>query len=187
MIKIKFWALSVIPAPSICRSLICSFYGPYHNDSWSGRQGNVKVRLNPVKKIPLNPPLIKWDLMFTPLIKGALIFPPFEKGVGGILKLKAFHIRIIILDATLTQPWYGRYYKTLQTSFLSNGPSFSQPGWLFRREHFLQIPVHLCGNRYVHYFDLTGFYLLRDSVQLFNNLGRDCFVEFHEIDGPTGE
>ena len=33
-------------------------------------QGYVKVRLNPVKKIPLNPPLIKGDL----------IFPPFEKG-----------------------------------------------------------------------------------------------------------
>jgi hypothetical protein len=32
-------------------------------------QENVKVRLNPVKKIPLNPPLIKGDL----------IFPSFEK------------------------------------------------------------------------------------------------------------
>jgi hypothetical protein len=31
------------------------------------RQGNVKVRLNPVKKIPLNPPLIKGDLRFSPL------------------------------------------------------------------------------------------------------------------------
>ena len=34
------------------------------------RQGNVKVRLNPVKKIPLNPPLIKRDLRFSPLCKG---------------------------------------------------------------------------------------------------------------------
>jgi hypothetical protein len=39
------------------------------DESYRG-QGNVKVRLNPVKKIPLNPPLIKGDL----------IFPPFEKG-----------------------------------------------------------------------------------------------------------
>jgi len=54
-------------------------------------QKNVKVRLNPFKKIPLNPPLIKGDL----------IFPSFEKGgVGGILKLKAFHTKITILYAT---------------------------------------------------------------------------------------
>jgi hypothetical protein len=45
--------------------------------------GNVKVRLNPVKKIPLNPPLIKGDLMFTPLRRGDVILPPFEKGVRG--------------------------------------------------------------------------------------------------------
>ena len=43
-------------------------------------QGNVKVRLNTVKKIPRNPPLIKGKLMFTPFINGGLIFPPFEKG-----------------------------------------------------------------------------------------------------------
>ena len=36
-----------------------------------------------------------------PLIKGDLIFSPFERGgVGGILKLKAFHIKITILYAT---------------------------------------------------------------------------------------
>ncbi len=45
-------------------------------------QGNVKVRLNPVKKILLNPPL--------------------KRGVGGILKSKVFHIKIIMLDVTLT-------------------------------------------------------------------------------------
>jgi hypothetical protein len=32
--------------------------------------------LNPVKKIPLNPPLIKGDLMFTPLIRGGLNISP---------------------------------------------------------------------------------------------------------------
>jgi hypothetical protein len=51
-------------------------------------QGNVKVRLNPVKKIPLKPPLIKGDLTFTPLTKGALIFPPFEKGGRGDFETK---------------------------------------------------------------------------------------------------
>jgi hypothetical protein len=54
--------------------------------------------LNPVKKIPLNPPLIKGDLMFTPLIRGDLmftrlirgnlIFPPFEKGGRGDFETK---------------------------------------------------------------------------------------------------
>jgi hypothetical protein len=33
-------------------------------------QGNVKIKLNPVKKIPLNPPLIKGDLIFIPFEKG---------------------------------------------------------------------------------------------------------------------
>jgi hypothetical protein len=35
-------------------------------------QGNVKVRLNPVKKIPLNPPLIKGDLRFPLFNKGGV-------------------------------------------------------------------------------------------------------------------
>ena len=55
------------------------------------RQGNVKVRLNPVKKIPLT--------LFNK--EGLKIFPPLKRGLGGILKLKAFHIKIIILDPIL--------------------------------------------------------------------------------------
>ena len=49
---------------------------------WGPPQGNVKVRLNPVKKIPLNPPL--------------------KRGVRGDFETKVFHIKIIIIDATLT-------------------------------------------------------------------------------------
>ena len=30
-------------------------------------QGNVKIRLDPIKKIPLSPPSIKGGLRFTPL------------------------------------------------------------------------------------------------------------------------
>ena len=44
-----------------------------------------------------NPPKYPFD-------KGGLNFSPLWKGgLGGILKLKEFHIRIIILDATLIQ------------------------------------------------------------------------------------
>ena len=44
-------------------------------------------------KIPPNPPLEK----------GGDSFPPLKD--GGILQLKAFHIKIILLNETLTLPW----------------------------------------------------------------------------------
>ena len=45
----------------------------------------------------------------SPFNKGGFnISPLWKGGLGGILKLKAFHIKIIILDATLTQPWSKR-------------------------------------------------------------------------------
>jgi hypothetical protein len=59
-------------------------------------QENVKVRRNPVYKSPLN----------LPFNKRGLKIPPLKRGLGGILKSKTFHIRIIMLNAILAFPCY---------------------------------------------------------------------------------
>jgi hypothetical protein len=67
-------------------------------------QANVKIRLNPVKKIPRPPHSARLEGEPTsPSNKGELtISPLFERGVRGDYKLKVLNIKIIMLDATVT-------------------------------------------------------------------------------------
>ena len=68
--------------------------------TWPGkRQSQIESGQENPPKSPLN----KGGLDVYPFNKGELnISPLWKGGVGGILKLKVFHIKIIILDAALT-------------------------------------------------------------------------------------
>jgi hypothetical protein len=72
------------------------------------RQGQIESGQENPPKSPFNKgglnvyPFNKGGRNVYPLNKGGLNISLFEKGGRGILKLKVFHMKIIILDAILT-------------------------------------------------------------------------------------